>query len=40
MSVAGTNKSWVCVRSLAGIKVGIPTRAWMSLSLVNVVVVR
>ena len=32
MPVAGRSKVWVCVRSLAGIGVGITPRAWMSVS--------
>ena len=31
MPVAGWSKSWVCVCSLAGIGVGIPPRAWISV---------
>jgi hypothetical protein len=30
--VAGLSKVWVCVRFLVGIGVGIPPRAWMSVS--------
>ena len=32
MPVAGRTKALVSVRSLAGIGVGIPPRAWMSVS--------
>ena len=30
--LAGMYKAWVCVRSLSGIWVGVPSRAWMSVS--------